>query len=141
MQNASMQEMFLLDATRTDKFNLKWNDFYWIIQNIINQETIQLLLELADEVGLKSAIADYFDGAIINQTENRAVLHTALRAKESQIKVDGVNVVPEVYAVKNKIKAFTHEVISGSRTGFTGKRLHRCCQYRWRVRFRACNGS
>jgi glucose-6-phosphate isomerase len=65
----------------TDKFNLKWNDFYWIIQNIINQETIQLLLELADEVGLKSAIADYFDGAIINQTENRAVLHTALRAR------------------------------------------------------------
>jgi glucose-6-phosphate isomerase len=63
-------------------------------------------LELADEVGLKSAIADYFDGAIINQTENRAVLHTALRAKESQIKVDGVNVVPEVYAVKNKIKGF-----------------------------------
>ena len=125
MQNASMQEMFLLDANRTDKFNLKWNDFLLdYSKNIINQETIQLLLALADEVGLKSAIADYFDGAIINQTENRAVLHTALRAKESQIiKVDGVNVVPEVYEVKNKIKAFTHEVISGSRNGFTGKRF------------------
>ena len=123
MQNASMQEMFLLDANRTDKFNLKWNDFLLdYSKNIINQETIQLLLELADEVGLKSAIADYFDGGIINQTENRAVLHTALRAKESQIiNVDGFNVVPEVYEVKNKIKAFTDEVISGSRTGFTGK--------------------
>ena len=125
MQNASMQEMFLLDANRTDKFNLKWNDFLLdYSKNIINQETIQLLLELADEVGLKSAIADYFDGGIINQTENRAVLHTALRAKESQIiNVDEFNVVPEVYEVKNKIKAFTDEVISGSRTGFTGKRF------------------
>ncbi|PIF61493.1 glucose-6-phosphate isomerase [Flavobacterium sp. 11] len=123
MQKASMQELFQLDATRTEKFNLKWNDFLIdYSKNIITQETLQLLLELADEVGLKSAIADYFDGAIINQTENRAVLHTALRAKESAvINVDGDNVVSEVYEVKSKIKAFTNEVTSGERTGYTGK--------------------
>ena len=123
MQKASMQELFQLDASRTDKFNLKWNDFLIdYSKNIINQETLQLLLELADEVGLKSAIADYFDGAIINQTENRAVLHTALRAKESAIiNVEGNNVVSEIYEVKRKIKAFTNEVISGERTGYTGK--------------------
>ena len=123
MQKASMQELFQLDANRTEKFNLKWNDFLIdYSKNIINQETLQLLLELADEVGLKSAIADYFDGAIINQTENRAVLHTALRAKESAIiNVDGDNVVSEVYEVKSKIKAFTNEVASGERTGYTGK--------------------
>nr|WP_315167672.1 glucose-6-phosphate isomerase [uncultured Flavobacterium sp.] len=123
MQKASMQELFQLDATRTEKFNLKWNDFLIdFSKNIITQETLQLLLELADEVGLKSAIADYFDGAIINQTENRAVLHTALRAKESAvINVDGDNVVSEVYEVKSKIKAFTNEVTSGERTGYTGK--------------------
>jgi glucose-6-phosphate isomerase len=123
MQKASMQEMFQSDASRTEKFNLKWNDFLIdYSKNIINQESIALLLELADEVGLKSAIKDYFDGGIINQTENRAVLHTALRAKESAIvNVDGQNVVPEIYEVKNKIKAFTSEVISGKRTGFTGK--------------------
>ncbi|MDI6032321.1 glucose-6-phosphate isomerase [Flavobacterium sp. LB2P84] len=123
MQKASMQELFQLDANRTEKFNLKWNDFLIdFSKNIINQETLQLLLELADEVGLKSAIADYFDGAIINQTENRAVLHTALRAKESAIiNVDGDNVVSEIYEVKSKIKAFTNEVTSGERTGFTGK--------------------
>ncbi|MES2804116.1 MAG: glucose-6-phosphate isomerase [Bacteroidota bacterium] len=123
MQKASMQELFQLDATRTEKFNLKWNDFLIdYSKNIITQETLQLLLELADEVGLKSAIADYFDGAIINQTENRAVLHTALRAKESVvINVDGDNVVSEVYEVKSKIKAFTNEVTSGERTGYTGK--------------------
>lgn len=123
MQNASMQELFQLDATRTEKFNLKWNDFLMdYSKNIINEETLQLLLELADEVGLKSAIADYFEGAVINQTENRAVLHTALRAKESAVvNVDGVNVIAEIYEVKSKIKAFTNEVTSGERTGYTGK--------------------
>ncbi|WP_426090688.1 glucose-6-phosphate isomerase [Flavobacterium sp. DSR3-2] len=123
MQKASMQELFHLDATRTEKFNLKWNDFLIdYSKNIINQETLQLLLELADEVGLKSAIAEYFDGAIINQTENRAVLHTALRAQESAvINVDGKNVIPEIFEVKNKIKEFSNEVTSGERTGYTGK--------------------
>ncbi|MGZ9734611.1 glucose-6-phosphate isomerase [Flavobacterium sp. GNP002] len=123
MQRASMQELFQLDANRTEKFNLKWNDFLIdYSKNIITQETLQLLLQLADEVGLKSAIADYFDGAIINQTENRAVLHTALRARESAIiNVDGDNVVSEIYEVKSKIKAFTNEVTSGERTGYTGK--------------------
>ena len=123
MQKASMQELFKLDGDRTNKFHLKWNDFLLdYSKNIINQETMQLLLELADEVGLKNAIKDYFEGALINQTENRAVLHTALRADESTVvKVDGVNVIPEVTEAKNKIKAFTHEVTSGQRTGFTGK--------------------
>ena len=123
MQKASMSELFQLDATRTEKFNLKWNDFLIdYSKNIINQETLQLLQELADEVGLKSAISDYFEGAIINQTENRAVLHTALRAQESSvINVEGQNVVSEIYEVKNKIKAFTNEVTSGERTGYTGK--------------------
>lgn len=123
MQKASMTAMFQTDNLRAEKFHLKWNDFLVdYSKNRINQETIDLLLELANETGLKNAISDYFGGAIINQTENRAVLHTALRAKESVvINVDGVNVMPEVYAVKNKVKSFTNEVTSGQRTGYTGK--------------------
>lgn len=123
MQKATMHELFQMDSERTDKFNLKWNDFLIdYSKNIINNETIDLLIELADEVGLKSAITDYFDGVIINQTENRAVLHTALRAKESAtVTVDGINVVPEIYDVKQKIKTFTNEVVIGERKGFTGK--------------------
>lgn len=123
MHNVSMQDMFQEDVSRTAKFNLKWNDFLIdYSKNIIKQETIDLLLELANEVGLKKAISDYFDGEIINQTENRAVLHTALRAKESAvINVDGQNVVPEIYEVKRKIKAFSNEIIAGERTGYTGK--------------------
>jgi len=123
IQNASMTAMFEADASRTEKFHLKWNDFIVdYSKNRINQETMSLLLELANETGLKDAIADYFGGAIINQTENRAVLHTALRAKESAvINVDGINVMPEVYAVKNKVKNFTNEITTGKRTGYTGK--------------------
>ncbi|MEN9980617.1 MAG: hypothetical protein RL542_404 [Bacteroidota bacterium] len=121
--STTMQELFQADASRVENFNLKWNDFLLdYSKNRINQETVTLLLELANQVGLKEAIASYFGGELINQTENRAVLHTALRAKESAvINVEGQNVMPEVYAVKNKIKAFTNEVVSGKRTGYTGK--------------------
>ena len=70
MENATMQEMFQVDVTRTAKFHLKWNDFLIdYSKNIINQETMDLLLALADEVGLKKAISDYFIGESINQTK------------------------------------------------------------------------
>ena len=123
MQIASMTEMFANDSTRAEKFNLQWNDFLVdYSKNIITQETIDLLLALAKEVDLKDAISKYFEGDIINETENRAVLHTALRAPENTVvKVDGENVMLEVYEVKQKIKAFSEEVISGQRKGFTGK--------------------
>ena len=123
MNTASMKEMFANDSTRTEKFHFQWNDFVVdYSKNIIDQETMSLLIELAKEVHLKEAIAQYFDGEIINQTENRAVLHTALRAKETAIiNVDGVNVIPEIFEVKNKIKNFTNEVVNGDRKGFTGK--------------------
>ena len=123
MQSISMKDLFANDADRAEKFHMQWNDF--IIdysKNIINQETLDLLLSLANEVELKKAISSYFQGDLINQTENRAVLHTALRAKESaNVMVDGINVMPEVYSVKNKIKNFSNEVISGNNKGFTGK--------------------
>lgn len=123
IQHIPMKEMFSEDKQRAQKFNLQWNNFLLdYSKNRISTETLELLLKLAEEVNLKDAIAKYFDGDTINQTENRAVLHTALRAPEaSDIKVEGENVIPEVYAVKNKIKAFTTEVINGDRKGFTGK--------------------
>ena len=123
MQDASMQDMFAADSGRAGKFHIKWNNFLVdYSKNIVTDKTFGLLQDLAKETGLAAAIKSYFGGEAINQTENRAVLHTALRAPESaDIKVDGQNVMPEVYAVKNKIKQFTEEVIGGSRTGFTGK--------------------
>ncbi|WP_281231548.1 glucose-6-phosphate isomerase [Flavobacterium gelatinilyticum] len=119
----TIQELFQQDNARAEKFHLQWNDFLVdYSKNNISKETVSLLLELANSVGLKNAIADYFGGELINKTENRAVLHTALRAPETAvINVDGENVIKEVYEVKNKIRNFTNEVISGERKGYTGK--------------------
>jgi glucose-6-phosphate isomerase len=123
MKNVQMQHLFANEPARAEKMHLQWNDFLVdYSKNIISAETISLLQELANEVQLKDAITKYFDGDVINQTENRAVLHTALRAKENaSVQVDGVNVMPEVYSVKNKIKNFSNEIIAGQRKGFSGK--------------------
>lgn len=123
MKNVQMQDLFAKDSDRTEKMHIQWNDFLVdYSKNIATQETFNLLFELANETQLKDAISKYFQGDLINQTEKRAVLHTALRAPENKsVIVDGVNVMPEVYSVKNKIKNFSQEVISGERKGFSGK--------------------
>ncbi|MBT8300145.1 MAG: glucose-6-phosphate isomerase [Maribacter sp.] len=122
-KNIHLKELFAADAGRADKFSTKWNDFLFdFSKNRITKDTISNLLELADEVNLKGAIAKYFGGEAINQTEDRAVLHTALRAKKTDtVLVEGVNVVPEVYEVKEHIKSFTEAIISGSKKGYSGK--------------------
>lgn len=118
-----IKTLFETDVNRAEKFSLQWNDFLLdFSKNRITNETMQLLLQLSEEVHLKDAIQKYFDGAEINQTEGRAVLHTALRSKKSDaILVDGENVVTEVYEVKEKIKSFTESVISGDKKGYTSK--------------------
>ena len=123
MQQTSMKDLFAADNTRAEKFHIQWNDFLVdYSKNIVTKETLDYLLQLADEVQLKEAIGKYFGGENINQTEGRAVLHTALRApKNASVLVDGANVMLEVNAVKEKIKEFTNEVLSGKRKGFTGK--------------------
>ena len=123
MQKASMKDMFAADTNRTANFNIQWNDFVVdYSKNIVSEKTMQLLGNLAKEVNLEGAIKAYFGGDAINRTEGRAVLHTALRAPENaDIKVDGVNVMPEIYSVKNKIKQFCDAIIGGSKKGYTGK--------------------
>ena len=115
--------LFEKDPARGEKFTIKWQDFYVdYSKNRIDDQTLKLLVQLAEECGLKDAIEKYFGGDLINNTEKRAVLHTALRAPEnSVINVDGKNVMPEVAAVKHKIKQFSEEVINGKRKGYTGK--------------------
>jgi glucose-6-phosphate isomerase len=123
MEHNSMKEMFLTNSSRTQEFHIQWKDFLIdYSKNNITKETMNLLVELANELQLKEAITQYFEGDRINQTEDRAVLHTALRSPETtQLKVDGVNVIPEIYEVKNNIKSFSNEIINGARKGFTGK--------------------
>ena len=123
MKDVSMQEMFANDKTRTENFHIQWEDFLIdYSKNIINEETLNLLQELTQEVNLKSAINSYFSGENINQTEDRAVLHTALRSSQNDtVLVNAKNIIPEIFEVKKKIKNFTNEIISGTRKGFTGK--------------------
>jgi len=118
-----LKGLFAGDTDRAKKFTLRWSDFLVdYSKNRITGETLQLLLQLAEDVKLKDAIKKYFQGDAINQTEGRAVLHTALRAKESDtILVDGANVVPEVYEVKAHINRFTEAIISGQSKGYSGK--------------------
>lgn len=118
-----LKGLFEFDKERAKKFTIEWQDFLVdYSKNRITKNTMNLLLDLADEVQLKKAIENYFQGDAINQTEGRAVLHTALRAKETDVVlVDGENIVPEIYEVKEKIKTFTEAVISGEKKGYTGK--------------------
>lgn len=124
-KKVSTKELFQNDEQRVEKFHVKWNDFLVdYSKNNISEKTMRLLFELSEDVGLKDAISQYYDGENINKTENRAVLHTALRApKEAIILVDGQNIVPDIYKVKNKIKKFTNEIISGKRKGYTNKKF------------------
>ena len=123
MQKQSIKTLFTQNPNRAQQFHIHWDDFLVdYSKNAITQETLNHLLDLANEVQLKSAIDAYFEGALINQTENRAVLHTALRNPETtSVLVNGKNVIPEIYTVKNKIKEFTTAIISGARKGYTGK--------------------
>ncbi|MFN3138519.1 MAG: glucose-6-phosphate isomerase [Allomuricauda sp.] len=122
-KNVHLRELFSKEEGRGQKFSIQWNDFLVdYSKNRITEETLELLLQLSNEVGLQDAIGSYFGGELINQTEGRAVLHTALRAKKGDtVMLDGVNIVDEVFEVKEKIKSFSNAVISGERKGHTGK--------------------
>ena len=123
VKDVHMLRWFDEDIDRANRFTIKWDDFYVdYSKNRLTQETINIFLELAEEVDLNDAISKYFSGDKINQTENRAVLHTALRAKETdKVYVDGQNIIPEIYKVKQKIKTFTNQIVHGKHKGFTGK--------------------
>ena len=118
-----LKELFESNTKRVDQLSIEWQDFYVdYSKNRIDTTTKELLIALAKEVKLEEAIESYFGGEAINQTENRAVLHTALRApKTATINVDGQNVIEEVNAVKQKIKEFSAKVIEGELKGYTGK--------------------
>lgn len=125
MQQQSIKTLFAEQPDRAHTFHIQWEDFLVdYSKNAITRETLQYLLELADEVHLKEAIAAYFEGDLINQTEQRAVLHTALRNPASAtVRVDGQNVMPEIFAVKERIKTFVDAIISGTHKGYTGKAI------------------
>ena len=120
-----LRELFAADNKRGEKLTAEAIGLFLdYSKNRITAETLKLLLQLAKESNLRGRMDAMFSGEKINVTENRAVLHTALRApKNAKIFVDGKNVVPDVHAVLDKMTAFTKRVRSGAWKGFTGKRI------------------
>jgi len=122
-EKAHLKTLFSEDNKRASEFSIEWNDFLVdYSKNRITKETLGLLRQLAEEMNLKDAISKYFAGDVINETEGRAVLHTALRAKNSDsIYVADENVISQVSQVKEQVRRFTASVISGESKGYTGK--------------------
>ncbi len=120
-----LKELFAEDKNRFKKFSIKFNDILLdYSKNNVNRRTIGYLTDLAKECDLSGAIEQMFTGEKINQTENRSVLHIALRNRSNTpIFVDGKDVMPDVNEVLEKMKAFSGKVISGAWKGYTNKSI------------------
>ena len=125
IKNVSMRDLFSNDADRYTNFSLRFDDiFFDYSKNIISKKTMQLLLQLADECKVKEGINAMFSGGIINGTEKRSVLHTALRNFSGEpVFAEGNDVMPEIKKVLGKMKTFTGKVHSGKHRGYSGKRI------------------
>ena len=125
-KNRQLKDLFAADPARFDKFSTTFGGDILVdySKNIISDETLKLLIDLANETDLRSAIDAMFNGDKINQTEGRSVLHVALRNRSDRpVEVDGKDVMPEVKAVLEKMKGFCTKIISGEWKGYTGKTI------------------
>jgi glucose-6-phosphate isomerase len=125
MQRTRLRKLFASDPDRFQKFSLCFNDILFdYSKNIINNKTLQLLFQLAEECNVKEAIQSMFRGDKINETENRAVLHVALRNfSDRAFVVDGENVMPSIRKVQQQMKDFCSKVHSGEWKGYSGKKI------------------
>ena len=125
IRDLHLRKLFADDPARGERMTVEAVGLYLdYSKNRVTDETLKLLVQLADESGLRERIDAMFRGEKINITENRAVLHVALRApKGASIVVDGENVVPQVHAVLDKMADFSNRVRSGAWKGYTGKRI------------------
>ena len=123
IRECTLSRLFADDPKRAEKFSIEFSDLFLdYSKNLITEETIPLLVKLAKDSGLPQAIEDMFTGKAINVTENRAVLHTALRNRSNQpIFVDGKDVMPEIDRVLDRMAAFSEKVRTGQWLGHSGK--------------------
>ncbi len=125
IKDTSLSDLFASDSSRAKNFSLEVGDLFLdYSKNRINAETINLLLELAKVRGLREKIDGMFKGERINQSENRPVLHIALRNRSNTpILVDGKDIMPEINRVLDKMRDFSNKVRSGEWTGYSGKKI------------------
>ena len=125
MKKLHMKELFAKDNTRFEQFNIVTGDIIFdYSKNIIENKTMQLLLQLADDCKVKEAIEKLFDGDVINHTEKRAVLHTALRNFSGKpVLVEGKDVMPDIQRVLVQMQNFCSNIHNGTWKGYTGKKI------------------
>lgn len=123
LRKSHMRDLFNIDADRFQKFYLKFEDMLVdYSKNIISHETMALLLQLAEQCELKAAIEAMYSGQPINKTENRAVLHVALRNRTgTPIYVDGKDIMPDINRVLEQMKDFSEKLLNGTWKGYSGK--------------------
>lgn len=125
MNRRKMKDLFAAEPERFNKFSIQFEDILFdYSKNIINDKTLQLLLQLADDCNVKDAIHAMFAGIKINETESRSVLHTALRNfNDNPILVDGKDIMPLIKKVQNHMKGFCETVHTGKWKGYSGKKI------------------
>lgn len=126
IKNVQMRDLFKDDKQRFEKFHLALDDFLFdFSKNRINDKTLDLLNKLAIKADVEGWRAKQFSGEKINTTEDRAVLHTALRSQDNNpVVVDGVDIEPEVKKVLKQVESFSNSINNGSWKGFTGKKIN-----------------
>jgi len=125
LNNTKIVDLFDQDSNRFDRYSIKFNEILFdYSKNLIDETTLSHLIELAHQIGLKDKIEEMFDGDIINFTEKRAVLHTALRYQgQEPIIVDNENISEKINAVKAKMKQFSEDLRNGNWYGYTDKKI------------------
>ena len=123
--NFELRTLFQYNPERFNQFSVQRKDYLFdYSKNLMDEKTFDLLQNLAQECEVKTAINAMFSGEKINETENRAVLHTALRDfSDKEILVDGENIKPKIQKVLNQMKVFSEKIISGAHKGFSGKEI------------------
>ncbi|AZA50288.1 glucose-6-phosphate isomerase [Chryseobacterium carnipullorum] len=125
IKTVQIKDLFTKDSKRFEKMSITFNEILFdYSKNIITDETLEKLLQLADDCKVKNAMDAIFAGEKINGTENRAVMHTALRNFSDQsMSIDGEDIMPEVRETREKMKAFCEKIHSGEWKGYSGKKI------------------
>ena len=126
MKDVQMKDLFKKDSKRFEKMSILFGDILFdYSKNIATDETLEKLLRLTDDCKVKTAIEAMFAGEKINQTEDRAVMHTALRSfSDKPIIIDGEDIMPEIRETRQKMKAFCEKIHSGEWKGYSGKKIN-----------------
>ena len=124
LSDTTIKNLFKNDPNRFSKFSKSYEDFIFdFSKNLIDEKAIEILIKIANNLNLQEKINDMFDGVKINTTEKRAVLHTALRGNQDILKIDDINIMPEIKDTKIKMLEFAENIRNGNFKGKTNKRI------------------